>query len=124
MPDLRETLQDLARLEPERFCEGDLTYDVQLAGYTYRLLFLLNGPNIAYREAILAAALMELCDLKGWGLILENIFVSQGYAVDIYPTRDADTDREALAHGRADTPTEPFVLTLAKAVVQALEATP
>lgn len=128
MLDLRETLQALARLEPVRFAE-------------YKPgVFWVNVPDNSlelrdlegfYGQALLAAALMDLCNSRGWDWERtatkyegNNPHEPGGDLpqVVIYGRQRG----ELLSRGRLVTvkSAEPFALTLAHAVVQAFEATP
>lgn len=117
MSDLRETLEALARLEPERFylVTRDLptVYMAHLGGK--RLTVSSRGDDLSL--AILAAALRELIDAKRWTWLRthDNAVYIRDPSSNFYPPRNLS----ATASGP-----EPFALVLAKAVVQALEATP
>ena len=126
MPGLRETLEQLARLAPDRFkliaetkgtpeTRPDAVYSIAEGGVRH---FLSIDPPTPGTLPYLTAALIELIDSRGWGLTVDKSYL--GWQIDIYERLGEDDDAP-MPLGEADSKTEPFALVLAQAVVKALE---
>ncbi len=121
MPDLRETLGRLARLEAERFYlvtrDVPTVFMAHLGGH--RLTVSSKGDDLSL--AILAAALLELVTAQNWTMVHYMGADTAPHSVHLYgPPEGLKDKRGQIAHAIGDV----YALTLATAVVQALEATP